>query len=73
GAHTWLATVDLNVSPQSHEELDPFLAFLLHFVFSFKRQKKSQVLSFTIDRICKSPFTAKSPFMATNEIAFHGI
>ena len=80
GAHTWLATVDLNVSPQSHEELDPFLTFLLHFVFSFKRQKNHKsCLSLLIGFVnrhlrqnrlsrqqMKSPFTAlkKKPFVS---------
>ena len=39
GAHTWLATVDLNESPQFPEKSDSFSYFSIVFCIFFKRQK----------------------------------
>ena len=41
GVHTWLATVDLNESPQSPEKLDPFSYFFYCILFFFKETKKN--------------------------------
>ena len=63
--HTWLVTVDLNESPQSPEKSDPSFFLFYYILYFLKRQKKSQLLSFTIDKICKIAFHGKISFYGT--------
>ena len=69
GAHTWLATVDLNESPRSLEKSDSFSYFSVVLCIFLKRHKNHISCLYILMRFVTAFYGTKSPSTAQNCIS----